>query len=116
MTTLPAIVLTVACTFINVMISILRIISGNGIMPVVISLLEAGAFTYVLCFVLGLITVCTEWKKIHAKASQKILHLFTFPFFLLTYIPITLVALFKKVEWEPIYHKESKTLAEVRGK
>ena len=30
--------------------------------------------------------------------------MFTFPLFMLTYIPIALVALVKKAEWKPIKH------------
>ena len=30
--------------------------------------------------------------------------MFTFPFFMLTYIPIALVALVKKASWKPIQH------------
>ena len=29
---------------------------------------------------------------------------FTFPFFMLTYVPISIVALMQKVEWKPIQH------------
>ena len=30
--------------------------------------------------------------------------MFTFPIYMLTYIPIAFVAMFKKVEWKPIAH------------
>jgi len=45
---------------------------------------------------------------------KKILYTFTFPIFMFTYIPIAIVALFKKVEWYPITHNIVKTLEEVR--
>ena len=66
-------------------------------------------FTYILScyafiFVMGLITTITEWKNIHCKTSQKIFYLFTFPLFMLTYVPIAIVAMFKKVQWKPIAH------------
>ena len=32
-------------------------------------------------------------------------YLFAFPLFMLTYLPITVAALFQKVEWKPIRHK-----------
>ena len=32
------------------------------------------------------------------------MYLFTFPIFMFTYVPISAVALVKKVEWKPIYH------------
>ena len=63
---------------------------------------------------MGFVTTMTEWKKIHASNFKKILYMFTFPFFMLTYIPISLTALFKKVEWVPIEHNKVKTVAEIR--
>ena len=65
---------------------------------------------------MGALTVVTEWKQIHAPAYKKIVYVFTFPMFMITYIPISIVALFKKVEWKPIHHGVSKTLDEVRAK
>jgi ABC-type uncharacterized transport system permease subunit len=38
------------------------------------------------------------------SALKKILYTFTFPIFMFTYIPISAVALVKKVEWKPICH------------
>ena len=37
--------------------------------------------------------------------AKKVLYTITFPIFMLTYIPISLVALFsRKVQWKPIQH------------
>ncbi len=52
----------------------------------------------------GAVTLITEWDKIKGKAWKKILYVFTFPLFMLTYIPISLAALVGKVEWKPIRH------------
>ena len=49
--------------------------------------------------------IISEWKKIHCHAAKKILYLFTFPLFMFTYVPISIYALFAKVEWKPIIHK-----------
>ena len=38
--------------------------------------------------------------------------MFTFPLFMLTYIPIALVALVKKCSWKPITHSISVDVAE----
>ena len=60
-------------------------------------------FNYCLfMFILGALTTFTEWNNIHSTAGKKIKYLFTFPFFMLTYIPIALVALFKKAKWKPM--------------
>ena len=52
----------------------------------------------------GAITTITEWKAIAVPTSRKLMFLFTFPVFMFTYIPISAVALVRKVEWKPIYH------------
>ena len=59
---------------------------------------------YMGLFLYGLLTTAAEWKHIHASSTQKILYLFTFPLFMFTYVPISITALFKRVEWKPIYH------------
>lgn len=69
---------------------------------------------YLSLFLFGGITLITEWKQIHCRWNRKIGYLFTFPIFNLTYIPITITALFKKVTWEPIHHTISKNLQEIR--
>ena len=55
----------------------------------------------------GLLTVLCEWKQIQIPNYKKILYVFTFPLFMFTYIPISLAALVRKVEWKPIYHTGS---------
>ncbi len=52
----------------------------------------------------GAATLITEWGNIKGKSWKKVLYLFTFPLFMLTYIPISLAALVGKVEWKPIRH------------
>jgi len=69
---------------------------------------------YILLFTIASITVATEWKRIHCQAFLKIAYLFAFPVFMLTYIPIAMAALFRRVEWKPIAHNAVKTLEEVR--
>ncbi len=43
---------------------------------------------YLVTFIWGLFTIITEWDKIIAPNSKKILYLFTYPFFMFTYLPI----------------------------
>lgn len=79
------------------------------------TLLEAFINSYFTLLLIGAITTVSEWSKIFAPMHKKILYTFTFPFFMLTYIPITLVAIFSKdVSWKPIYHTEVKGLDDVR--
>lgn len=60
---------------------------------------------YSMYFLLALITTLSERKHIHARKRWRIVsNLFTFPIFMFTYIPINVIALFKKVEWVPTKH------------
>lgn len=69
--------------------------------------------SYLFLFGLGLIAVITEWKRIYAENYKKVFSLFTFPFFMMTYVPISIAAMFCSVEWKPIEHRAAVTLEEV---
>ena len=115
MTLFPAILLTIASVLVNLASLAMGFWSARHVAEVVQSLGETLLGAYVLLFFIGALTTISEWKQIHCKASCKILYLFTFPLFMFTYIPISLVALFRRVEWTPIRHDQVKTLEEVRG-
>ena len=57
---------------------------------------------YFMLVFIATVTTATQWKNIHTTSFKKLAYIFTFPFFMFTYIPITIVAFFKKVEWQPI--------------
>ena len=67
---------------------------------------------YVGLLVYGLLTVLSEWKHIDATPAQKLGYVLTFPLFMATYIPISIAALVRKVEWKPIYHTATKKAGE----
>lgn len=69
---------------------------------------------YLLLFVAGAITTATQWRRIHTSAWKKILYTLTFPLFMATYVPITVFALFGKVEWKPIKHRAAITVQELK--
>ena len=86
---------------------------GSGITSSASSLFFC-MFNYCLfMFVFGVLTTFTEWDNIHSTTSKKIKYMFTFPFFMLTYIPIALVALVKKAKWKPISHTISVDVEEM---
>lgn len=59
---------------------------------------------YVGMFLLAFLTVASEWRRIPAGPWEKLKYLFSFPLFMLTYLPVAITALFRKVEWKPIRH------------
>ena len=79
-----------------------------------IAMMKSVGWYYGILFLIGLITTLTEWKSIHCANWKKIAYAFTFPLFMFTYIPISVVALFKDVEWKPIAHTVVKSLDDVR--
>lgn len=71
---------------------------------------------YLVFFVLAIITTVTERKHIHTKKKWCVVaNLFTFPIFMMTYIPITVAALFKRVEWVPTKHDIAVNVDDVLG-
>lgn len=69
---------------------------------------------YLTFFVLGLLTTVLERRHIHCPRRLRVFaNLFTFPLFMFTYIPITVAALFLKVDWVPTQHGVSVTLDQV---
>ena len=65
--------------------------------------LGLGGF-YIGMFFYGALTVASEWSAIRATDWQKVKYLPLFPLVMLTYVPISVCALFQKVEWTPIRH------------
>lgn len=118
MTTMPAMILSMAGMVLNGLVVCYGVFTGNmnAVRIGGMLLLETVLTIYLTTFALGLITTITEWHQIHTTTARKIRYLFTFPIFMLTYIPIAFVSLFKKVVWSPIVHKEAKTVAEIRGR
>lgn len=117
MTLAPATLLSIGCILLNLIFlaygatdvhMLRRILPGT-----LGSIAFAGVNFYLLMFSIGFITLVTEWNKILAPANKKIKSLFTFPLFMITYVPISLVALVKKVEWNPIAHSISKSVEEI---
>jgi len=70
--------------------------------------------SYAILFVMGLLTTITEWNNINSTPMKKIKYVFTFPIFIFTYVPISIVALFRKIEWKPITHNIAKTIEELQ--
>ena len=57
--------------------------------------------------------LATEVEMHCAEKWRLVTNLFTFPIFMFSYIPITVAALFLKVDWVPTQHAVNVTLDEV---
>ncbi|WP_371734486.1 glycosyltransferase family 2 protein [Collinsella ureilytica] len=70
--------------------------------------------SYVTFFFMALMTTIVERNQIHCASRWRVIaNIFTFPLFMFTYIPLTVSALFLKVDWIPTPHDVSVTLDEV---
>lgn len=70
---------------------------------------------YMILLFFAAITTYTEWDKINAPKKKKIKYIFTFPLFIFTYIPLSIAAIFKKIEWKPIEHNISKNIDDLKN-
>lgn len=104
MTIFPAIFTTLLIVIVNAIAITLGIIQGGDWQSLVINLAQWIGSGYVMMLALGTVTLISENKRIHTSAFKKIIYLFTFPIFLFTYVPISIVAIFKNVQWEPTRH------------
>jgi len=115
MNTMPAIVLSVLGCLFNIGYAIFRMPFGGSTVYLLESAGKSILCMYLMFFIIGCITTVTEWKRIYCSTIKKCLYTFTFPIFMFTSIPISVIALFSKVEWKQIYHSESKTLDDIRN-
>jgi cellulose synthase/poly-beta-1,6-N-acetylglucosamine synthase-like glycosyltransferase len=114
MTIAPAFLITILCLTANLGALVYAFICNPAFVETIVtSLAQTVISAYLLLFVVGLVTGITEWKQIHCSTCRKILSFFTFPLFMMTYIPISVQALFVKVEWKPIEHNVAISLDEL---
>lgn len=113
MNIMPAAVLTGLSVVVNIGAAIANATSGGSMAVLAVSVLQTLMSLYLTLFVLGAITTVTEWKNIRCAAWKKVLYAFTFPLFMLTYVPICIASLFTKVEWKPICHTRVMTLEQI---
>ena len=118
MTIAPATLVSLGCLILNIIFLIIAIIQphylGDAVAVASRAILFSFVNFYIVLFAMGALTTITEWHQIKASTAKKIFYTFTFPIFIFTYIPISIVALFKNVQWTPIVHTVSKSVEEMK--
>ena len=116
MTIAPGMLLSIISILFN---TIIIVLAATGVMSTGVAIASSvTSVVFCLCnyivfmFVFGVLTTFVEWDSIRTTTAKKIRYMFTFPFFMLTYIPIALIALVKKAAWKPIRHSISVDVAE----
>ncbi len=87
----------------SVVTTLTAYLSLPPILFLILSVISTLLAYFSMAFV-GLLTVIYEWRRIRATTREKILSVFTYPLFVVTFVPITLCAIFSKNKWEPIAH------------
>lgn len=115
MTIMPAIVISFVTTAINVAAAIHAALHGGELGTISTIFIKMALGGYLTLFVVGAITTVTQWRNIYTTAFKKILYTFTFPLFMFTYLPISVSAIFGRVQWKPIVHSRGATVADITG-
>lgn len=101
----------IASNILNTMTHVLDILNAQ-VLPSVIYVLSpillSFLTTYLGTFADGMLATIANWKKIKAPTKKKIQTMLVYPLFIMfVSIPTGVVALFKKVKWDPIEHSAS---------
>ncbi len=116
MSTMPNILLAVfGAVSALTMVYSLAFVDGYDFSHFLQSLIVSLGSIYFVNFFLGMLTVITEWKKINGSTARKIRYMFTFPLFIITGIPINVVAIFVKAKWKQIKHSDATTIDQIAG-
>lgn len=114
MNIMPAFILSAAAMISNLSAGIYGAFVFGDITVALKAFAEILTGIYSTMFILGAVTTVTEWKRIQTGTVKKILYAFTFPVFMFTYLPVSIAALFAKVEWKPVRHNI--TLRSIRSR
>lgn len=117
MTSFPAMLLSMISILLCAASIVCALITQSPSLPGLIkNLLLTLGNMYLALFFMGLATGIAERKRIKSRRWKKLLYYFTFPIFMLSYIPICVVALFKRVTWRPTKHSVAVNINELQHK
>lgn len=77
---------------------------NHGFAALLTSLPVALIASYISMLAVGTWTVLTEWNRIRAKKRRKLLGILAFPLYMLTFVPVAIIAPFCKFQWTPVDH------------
>lgn len=113
----PGNALTLITIVVNLMFLLLGLLdvskTGEVILATTVSLLGLLRNVFLIFMAIGICTTIREWSRIRASSAKKILNMLTFPIYMISYIPISMIAVFRRVKWVPIEHSEAKDISEM---
>ena len=114
MSIMPAAILTGLSIVVNIGAAIANLVGGGDWASLGAAVWQTFVGLYFTLFAVGAITTLSEWKFIRCTAAKKLLYAFTFPLFMLTFVPICIAAMFKNPGWQPIVHTRTMESTEVQ--
>lgn len=96
-------------------LTLLLTLLGSGWGGIFQTLVLALLGTYASFLAVGALTLYTEWDRIRATKAEKIRSAFAFPVYMITFLPISITALFRKFQWQPIEHKAAISAGQLLG-
>lgn len=114
MSIMPAAILTGLSIVVNIGAAIANLVGGGDWASLGAAVWQSFVGLYFTLFAVGAITTLSEWKFIRCTAAKKLLYAFTFPLFMLTFVPICIAAMFKNPGWQPIVHTRTMESTEVQ--
>ena len=116
MNTLPLFALGIVGILLQTAALVAAVITHAPVLPVLRQGIWGAVSSYLSLFAVGALTTFSQWSKINTSPQRKLGYLFTFPLFVMTYIPISVAAVLRPVEWKPIEHKAAVSLEEVKAR
>ena len=114
MNTIPAAVLTVLSFLVNTVMFFVGLVSARHEMGLfAFSVISALVNSYGVLFLMGLMPLVTERKRIRCSRRKRVLYAFTFPLFVFTFGIAMLLAVFGNVEWKPIRHSVAVSIGDL---
>ena len=115
MSIMPAFFFTVGSILVNWSAAIFSLIKFGSISETVLYYcFHFIIVSYVLMFIIGLLTIISERNRMYCSLGKAVLHLFLFPVFMMSYIPISITAIFAKVGWKQITHSVSVSIEDIK--
>ena len=112
----PSAFIVLTSLIVNIIVIIIALFNNGPINQILLSFIFTIIYFYLVLFILCLCTIIHQWKRIYCSPLKKILSVFSCPIFVLSFIPIAIIATFKKTSWASISHNSHLTVEEIKHK
>ena len=112
---MPACILSIVTVVTNAITIAMMVLARTSLVPALVSFGNMVLGSLGIFWLLGGLTMITEWKRIRAPWHRKLWLWVTFPLYMITYLPIAIAAIFRRVEWKHIEHTRDITLEEMQN-